>query len=110
MVQVGRPESRIVSFRDRANPQEYLQTKKPAILPVEWRAVSEHLGSWGLLAEFEKEGESDSAGVDVNDVLIGVSVIHVQVPVADTYSPLRLYLIVEYSRNLVIHVSAPTAC
>ncbi len=62
-----------------------------------------------LLAVLPDESESYSALVEVQDVLNGIAVIHVQVPVPNTYSPLRLYLIVGEAGDLVVDISAPAA-
>ena len=71
--------------------------------------LSIDLLGWGLLAVLPDEGETDSALVEVQDVLNAIAVIHVQVPVPDTYSPLRLYLIVDEAGNLVVDISASAA-
>src|SRR5271155_2528978 len=60
-----------------------------------------------LLAVFIDQRKSYSACMDIQDVLIGIAVIHVQIPVANAYSPLRLYLIVGNTGNLVVDISSP---
>lgn len=71
--------------------------------------LSIDLLGWGLLAVLPDEGESDPALVEVQDVLNAIAVIHIQVSVTDTYSPLRLYLVVDEAGDLVVDISASAA-
>ena len=78
----GSDHSRQNGLRGSRNPIQagLARNHRPVGRPASNRQL---LSRW-LLAVFPNERESDSALVEVQDVLIGIAVIHVQVSVANT--------------------------
>ena len=61
----------------------------------------------GLFAVFVKQGESYSPLCRVEDNSIAVDTVYVHVPITQTDSPLRLYLVIDEACNLIVYISAP---